>query len=248
MRDDYLAHRRKSFRSFIVSAVDFDGTNNYMLRGAGLTGAADSKVGIWSLWADFNSDGASGTFIYGQSGNPNFGRVNCADNKLCLVWSGGGGHISTQSANTVLAASGWRHILFSWDVGASVSHLYVDDADVNNEQGNVDGLLDWTNSDWGIGGQTAGPGNSKMNAYFAEYYLAAEYIDLSVAANRAKFISGGKPVYLGSDGSKPTGTQPLIYLSVRPDDAGTVFAVNKGSGGDFNITGGLSIAPTSPSD
>ena len=70
----------------------------------------------------------------------------------------------------------------------------------------------------------------------------------SVVANRRKYITATvKPVDLGSDGSNP-GSQPIVYLSVRSNDAATVFATNKGTGGNFSITGALALAATSPSD
>jgi len=75
--------------------------------------------------------------------------------------------------------------------------------------------------------------------------LTNEFVDLSIEANRRKFIDAiGKPVDLGVDGSTPTGTAPLIFLSGTTIDWHT----NKGSGGGFTEVGALTTATTSPSD
>ena len=64
-------------------------------------------------------------------------------------------------------------------------------------------------------------------------------------ANRRKFIDvDGKPVDLGSDGSTPTGTVPLMFFSGPTDD----WHINKGSVGGFTETGAFTDAPYSPSD
>ena len=86
------------------------------------------------------------------------------------------------------------------------------------------------------------------NGDIAEVYYAQEYVDLSVQANREKFISGtgtgAKPVDLGNDGSIPTGTQPLIYFRGAKDtwNAGT----NAGSGGDFTMSGAVVDSSNEP--
>jgi hypothetical protein len=89
-----------------------------------------------------------------------------------------------------------------------------------------------------------------LNGCLAEFWLApGTYLDLTTAANIALFRGAdGKPVDLGADGSLPTGSAPLIYLSCRPGDAASAFATNRGTGGDFTITGSLDVASTNPSD
>lgn len=44
------------------------------------------------------------------------------------------------------------------------------------------------------------------------------------------------------------GNTPEIYLSLRDGDAVSTYATNKGSAGNFSITGTLSESLTSPSD
>jgi len=85
-----------------------------------------------------------------------------------------------------------------------------------------------------------------LNCEIADLYLnTATSLDLSSTANRRKFISAeDKPVDLGSDGSTPTGTAPLIFLS----NPTATWQNNLGSGGNFNENGALTDAGDSPSD
>ena len=58
---------------FPANAVDFDGTNDRLERGAGLTGQADSQDFILSLWFKINGDpGASADIFIGSPPNNRF--------------------------------------------------------------------------------------------------------------------------------------------------------------------------------
>ena len=57
------------------------------------------------------------------------------------------------------------------------------------------------------------------------------------------FSRNGRPVSLGSDGSKPTGTAPPIYLK----GPASTWGVNSGTGGNFTVVGSFSDAATKPS-
>jgi hypothetical protein len=86
-----------------------------------------------------------------------------------------------------------------------------------------------------------------LDAEVAELYLnTKEFLDLSIEANRRKFISAaGKPADdLGASGEGPTGTNPTVFLS---GDTVT-WHTNKGSGGGFTEVGALTDASSSPSD
>lgn len=77
------------------------------------------------------------------------------------------------------------------------------------------------------------------------WFAPGQFIDFSVLGNRRKFVDGsGKPVDLGTDGSIPTGTAPAIFFSGNASS----FAINKGTGGAFTLTGALTNASSSPSD
>lgn len=80
----------------------------------------------------------------------------------------------------------------------------------------------------------------------ADFWFApGQFIDFTSLPNRRKFISSaGKPVFLGNDGSLPTGTAPAVFFTGNATNFGT----NVGSGGVFATTGTITNAATSPSD
>jgi hypothetical protein len=79
-------------------------------------------------------------------------------------------------------------------------------------------------------------------------WFDTSYINLSVASNLAKFVSGtgidAKPVDLGATGELPTGTSPLIYLPMYGNNAGK----NYGTGGDFTVNSGPYTGARGPNE
>ena len=233
---------------FVVSAVTFDGTNDYMTRGAALTGVADGKLGILSFWIKFNSE-ATQRIIEIPGIRFKFDKYLNDVEELyardtvpaqCL----GNNFTRTQ------VADGWTHYLSSWTLATTTAHHYQDDISDKAAEVKVNAAIDYSGSAAEVYfGCTAGLA-SKLNADIAEFYLnTVEYLDFSVEANRRKFItSDGKPADLGPTGLLPTTNQPMIYFSARPGDAATAFATNRGTGGNFSITGTLALTATSPSD
>jgi hypothetical protein len=234
----------------VCDSADFDGTNDSMARGAGLTGAADSKTGILSCWLRFDGgDGSIQRIVEASTGGTAFLLLKNASNILSLGADNAAGSeiLLLQSTTAYTAGATWRHFLASWDLANGAGHLYISDANDLNTGTDVltDDTIDYTLSDWLI------PSSSfRLNGCCAEFYLApGQYLDFSLVHNRRKFISAsGKPVHLGTDGSLPTGTAPLVYLHLDDGEAVANFATNRGTGGNFSITGTLETGSSSPSD
>ena len=234
-------------------AADFDGTNDYMTRGAELTGLVDGKSGILSYWVRLDGGNATrlNVLMNGIYTTCRFRSERLPNNLLdnLLVDTSGNNVVSADSSPTTYTSSTtWLHILSSWDVSVSAYTLYVNDVSVLRLNNLANRTIDYTLGNWSVGADTAG--SNKMNGALAELYFAPnQYIDFSVEANRRKFItSTGKPAYIGTDGSLPTGTAPIIYLHLDDAEAVANFALNAGTGGNFTITGTLTTASTSPSD
>lgn len=239
-----------------VDAADFDGTNDFMKRGAGFTGAADSKIGILSYWLKISN--ADGDNLYMMAAATTAGAAvnrfkayRSGSNFLTVQGynSAGTSILNIRSTTTYTSGATWRHFLASWDLTDTAKRfIYVNDVADLTAVTYTNDTIDYTLGDWGSGGDPAG--NGKLNGYLAELYFApGQYLDFSVLANRRKFISiTGKPVFLGTDGSVPTGTAPLVYQHLDDAEAAADFATNRGTGGNFSITGTLATASTSPSD
>jgi hypothetical protein len=227
---------------YVTASVRFDGANDY-LGIASFTGQADTKIGIISYWANHKGGNGSTFELISPVGDGEDVRRG-SDNKVYFD-----GYPSPDfTGNTAMTdATGWHHILMSWDSVAGRVQLYVDNVDDINTSSSSNADTKWTPTSWVF---FANSGFAmKYNADIADFYFNIDdNLDISVAANRLKFISGGKPVSLGDDGSLPTGEAPMVFLKA---DAATPanFANNLGSGGGtLSITGSLTNGESSPTD
>lgn len=233
-----------------ANAVSFDGSNDYLTRGAGWDGAADDEDGIWSLWFNFKGgNGADLAFLQGTNTTVNIKRDTSNKIKVSLAASGSSLKWVFTSTNSFDTSNnpGWHHLLVAWELdGSPVGQAFLDDVALakTDNTGPLNGSIDYTDTNHAVGANTSG--GIKMNADIADFYYApTQYLDISQAANRRKFIdSSKKPVDLGPDGSKPTGTQPLLFLSGPT----ATWHTNLGSGGGLTENGALTDGASSPSD
>lgn len=237
-------------RPFAVDGAEFDGSNDELQRGAALTGIADASSAIFSAWCRVDGAGTQ-TFL---SSDPSRASILITSARLLFRAFDTNGSIvaSLQSDLAVLSASAsWRHVLAAWDLPTDAASIYIGDSEaLSSKTLDTDGEAAFSDStDWKVGGSLVAS-DAKFDGGLAEIYFApGQYLDFSVEANRRKFISAsGKPVFLGIDGSRPTGTKPSIYLSLRKGGAASEFAANRAAGGAFSVTGSLGVTSTSPSD
>jgi len=236
-----------SKRKFKCRAVVFDGTNDYLTRGAALTGLADGKEGTCSFWIKLNG-GDAGAMSIIEGATRAFWIQRPADNTFRIqAYNAAAATILVYyTSTTYTAGATWYHVIFSWNQAGSC-YLYVNDVSRYSAQTLTNDTIDYdASADWGVGGQSGG--GQKLNADFAELWFDPTAFNLSVEANRRLFYDQfGKPTDLKDDGSGPTGSSPILYLSYRSSTPAN-FAVNRGTGGNFAVTGGpLTEAATSPS-
>ena len=236
-------------------SADFDASNDYMTRGADLTGSADGKQGTFSCWLRLDGGNGSALWIFDSTttvgGSTYRFKVNRLSTNVFSVVarnSAGTEILDLSTAATYTSGATWLHLLAAWDLATpGARFIYINDAADLTVNTFTDDTIDYTVADWGIGALPNAFG--KFNGCMAELWFTPTYIDISVEANRRKFInSDGKPVNLGSDGSTPTGTAALVYQHLDDGEAAANFATNRGSGGAFTITGSLATGSTSPSD
>lgn len=225
-----------------VNAVSFDGTNDYLTRGADLTGSADGQAFSFSLF--FKTADNSASHIFYSSGA-------AAGVELALTGSiitirardSGLANVAALNSTSTPSNDDWHHICGSFNGATSAENLYLDDVDVLSVIVSNSNTIDFTQSDHGIGART--DGSIKTAFDMAEFWYDDSYINFSDTATRRKFIdSQNKPVDLGPAGSIPTSSSPLIYDS----GATASWHTNKGTGGGFTENGALTTASTSPSD
>lgn len=240
--------------SYRVNALDFDNGgagNQYLHRGAGLTGAVDGGKGTFAAWINFTDAGYNGVTqnIMVGTNATKFGIQKLSNNKLnvSLQDASGSNQFEVRGASTFTATTGWLALMCSWDMsftaGSRLFDMYIGDSNefgtLNNDIG-TSFVVDYTQADWYIGGA------AQFGGFGGAFFLdTTQRLDFSVQANRRKFFdSVGKPVFAGADGSVPTGVQPLIFINNKSATAG----VNAGTGGDFVVVGTLNDAASSPSD
>lgn len=228
------------------NAVMFDGTDILTHASALSNVAADGKTVTGSFW--FRRTGGIGSQqrIY-RTNDGDFEIRFLNTNQFAIQADDPSGTpevLNVQSG--AITDSNWHHVMFSFDMSStSKRHLYIDGADALNVVTTyTDSPFEMTNP--GRFGAD-GTGAQTLQADIADFWLDFEtYVDLSVALNRSKFRStAGVPMYLGPDGSIPTGSAPDIFLS--GDTAS--WHTNKGGGGGFTVAqGALTTAASQPGD
>lgn len=233
---------------YTANAVTFDGSNDYFSSQT-ISGLSNSKSGTLSCWLNFAAGGDGVEQVILATANSHFKFYRRDDNLLLIdATNAAGSQILGMYLSSIESSDGWVHALASWDqASGGARQFYKNDVSGVNVYSNSDDTIDYTDGSSGYNGFSVnGSGAQKFNGDIADFwFMPGVHIDLSVEANRRKFIdANGKPVNLGSDGSTPTGSAPPIFLS----GATGSWHTNKGSGGGFTLNGTLATASTSPSD
>lgn len=237
-------------KPYYAHAVHFDGSTNFLERDAGLTGAVDGKLGTMSVWIDPITLTTGGDFIIDTDPLGHFRFEITSTRKVRVTLEDSAGFIvgRVTGGRTISTSDGWIHILASWDLLNTTINLWVDGVNDKASEVVANLTIDYTALNWAVGGQVDVHNWSPAMDIADVYLNIAEYVDFSVAANRAKFRSAsGKPVNLGANGQVPTGTAPIMFLS-GAFDATLPFKTNKGTGGGFGELGALTAGSSSPSD
>lgn len=241
---------------YVADAVYGNGTP-YHYRTGGVT-VSNTKEGAVSLWFRLDGVGSTQRMLNNlhYSGGPNFNfvvRFQTGSNRILIQaydTVGGGPHLALASNNSSVSATTWYNLLASWrsTSGSETLLLYLNDSDAKNAGASsitTDTVFGYSVSqDWYI----RGGGTEAFAGCLFDLWFDDAFIDFSSAANRAKFISGGKPVDLGATGQLPTGSSPIIFCHIDDGESASNFRLNAGTGGDFTDSGSPSTCGTSPTD
>ena len=212
-----------------------DGASDHLQKTAALTGTNSNKT--LTFGARFRHYGDSDWQTYIRGRDTNVDRVDIgrssANNIDIKLYNAAGTQIFRKFGLGQVVADGWVEVLFSVDLATAAEHLYFNGVSKTytpltniNDTIDMDGV-----NEWGFGARD--DANSPFWGEFDYFYMTNEYIDLSVVANRAKFIQNAAMI---ADGVAVTGTAPLIYL--RGDASVWNAGTNLGSGGDFDTVNG----------
>lgn len=177
-----------------AEAIDFDGTNDYLSRTSDLTGNADGKTFTFSAWVWWDGSNTSFLGLFGiNDSQVKFYFDNGTLNLYAIDTSATQCLGATSPANSIRQYT-WSHILVSVDMsgGTTKRRVYINDELISMSWSSfVDASIDWTVGNLGVGAVgSAGPW--KVKGRLSNVFLAYEYVDLSVEANRRIFITADR--------------------------------------------------------
>jgi hypothetical protein len=220
------------------------------------TGVIDGKSVTGSFWFKRDQPGVSAeqnimnfnNSAATSAANMRFEISIASDNRVEIQGrSSAPATVLDAKSNSTYTDSSWHHVMFAFDLtNAANRYIYVDG--VSNLK-----VLPNTHTNTAIDFAMAVPyesifakpdGSLPFYGQIADLWVnIGSFLDLSSATNRALFITAaGTPVYLGSNGSAPTGSQPTFYFT----NPGSAWITNTGSGGGFSITGTIATTGTGP--
>ena len=223
--------------------VKFNGTDIYLNRGAGLTGASDGTTFLCSFWfRSYKTGNDQVRYIWDSASTANFKIFTSHPDNFLSAWlfdTTTQVSLSIATTQKFFESSKWNHALISADSATDTIQMYINDsaARVDSPVVTTGNTFDFTDTDWIIGRYGAASQNF-WRGELADLYLSIghTFFDLSTTGNRRKFIgANGRPVYLGANGSIPTGSQPIVYLN----NPLATWQNNLGSGGNFTENGTL---------
>lgn len=243
----------------LAGAADFDGTNDWLKIGTDMASNADGTQGICSLWINYTSGTAVRRVFYGNGGGNVVIERTAAGKFQATLRNAAGTSSLVFTGSTTYGIGGvipmpnnFRHVIFAWDTNFSAGNkkcaIYFDGVaeTLTKTDASPAFTIKYTDTTHGVGSDAAGA-NKWAGSIGCFYFNNSTYLDLSVASNLAKFRQdwGGNqfPAYMGSDGSVPTGSQPIMFFN----NPFASFGTNLGYGGGYSVQGALTISsPISP--
>jgi len=241
-----------------VQGVQLNGSDNCYTLGSAYTSVADTKMIMQSFW--FKQDASGVNSNSWGSTTPGYYFSTPATNSndvFHLRWANSSNVAKAilTSTDTVADTASWHHYLAIINTTAGVADGWyiIDGSEVDayaTKTITSDGVFDLTNfTAWkhfndGVTG-------AYYDGAVAENYINTDFAfngDIASVVERFR-TSSGKPADLGSDGSYPTGSQPVVYQTLRAGDSASDFATNQGYGGNMTESGTtVALASSSPSD
>jgi len=237
----------KDNSTYRMLTAQLNGTSNGIQRGADLTGIANGKSGIVSMWCNFTAGASGDQNLWSSRNNLSIGNTlntyRGIDGKIWVsaMNSAGTTILAASTVTNVVATSGLYHIYIAWDLNVNNQvKVYV------NGVNQALAITTFTNAtiqysvpNHGFGGFLYNPFIPTTPVMVGQLYVNySTYLD--PVTNISKFYNAGKPVSLGASGEIPTGSPPIVYL----DGNATTILTNRGTGGNFAAYGTLATGTT----
>jgi len=243
------------------------GDSGWFSRGSALIGSTTSLAATVSFWLKSTTfTGNQNILSFITSGGASILRlfindVTSSTYRMDKRIDAGQGIPTLNNSMGTFTMGTWHHYMITWlddinNPGRIIVYQRVDDGDNGDKAELLAGSgpfefigVDFTETAQVTVGNLHGTSSNEPfdGCLGCVYINTTESIGpLTVEANRRKVIdSSNKPEDLGSDGSTPTGNQPIAYFSGE----GTPFKTNLGTGGAFGVAGeNLVACADSPSD
>ena len=221
-----------------ANAVTFDGTNDSMAYASDLTGISDGEACTVSFWIRTSSINKK---FFAFSTQNELEILSSGKLTWPLLSTAGGVNKILFTTNAAINGGTWTHVLISLEANStSTRFVYINDSldSTTWTTYSAADLIDWTR-----GSMYFVENTGKITADFADFYFSTSYIDISVEANRRKFITAdGAPAARDANGGYGGADIPLIWFSGATDNWHT----NKGTGGGFTLTGTLTTSAHLP--
>ncbi len=210
----------------------FDGTNDWLLRNAALTGAVDGKQGTFSVWFTSADTAGGQVVIYSASSNGAFVGINTAGKIFVQAYTAASATILDMVSTITVDDGAIHHLYAAWDLAATTGQLRIDGVDRLTAGGTyTNSTIDYTPSvspQHYIGGYSGGA--FKLNGKLGQLYLNQVTYD----ATSTNYYSGGPVNFVGTGGA--------IFLN----NVYSSFETNLGVGGNFTVNGALTDGGTQP--
>lgn len=204
-----------------------------------------------SMWAKVNS-GSSGPLLMALDAWDSYIQLGGFFTTDIVVYVADATNVSYQqfgSPNGAFTENVWHHLFIPIDCnhasGARIFDLLIDGvSSIYGGSTNSSGAafsIGLNGANFGVPANQQDLGETDAILEFADVWVTVgQYLD--PATYLSKFISGGKPVDLGTNGETPTGSSPTYFFSGNASS----FPTNKGTGSSATVIGSISNSSTHP--
>ena len=248
-----VARSGRGPNQFNAAYSDLDGSTDYLSRTSALAGVANSKLVTLCFCFEADAGFVSGERIiaFRDASNLQIFQVSNQSGKLRIVADSvpNTADALVVELHTIVANRNYV-VAISFDLSdTSKRHAYVNGESVAAVWSTYANLaIAFSSASLISIGSSQTIAASLYDGRLGNVFFDTRYIDLSVPANLAKFVTGtgidAKPVDLGANGELPFGTPPLIYLPMYGNNAGK----NYGTGGDFTVNSGPFTGARGPNE